>query len=314
MDWSNERYVRLYTRDSKTWLLLSWEGQAVLSMFLRKCDRCGIMSGAVDAVDLAVIFANGIPVEVVETGLARLLKHGVIESGKEGFFMPKFLEAQETSSSDAQRQRESREKRLAKTRVTSCDIVSQEDHDLSHGVTFSHALSRPVTSCHNLSQPVTPSVPSVPSVPTRTVLYSFAVTDGEPPIVPAGVKPEVYEALKTHYSGKLEQLKEPTVETLMANLSSDIYSLVDVPFEIARAAIWESTNGEKTPKGTPRFLIGWMDREQNKYRPMNPQPSKQPEAAKTQRLDDMFDFKDDDPRLRPRPVFVTTATDEVKNG
>jgi hypothetical protein len=121
------------------------------------------MSGAHDAVDLAVMFANGIPVDVVETGLARLLKHGVIESGKEGFFMPKFLEAQEASSSDAQRQRESREKRLAKNRVTPCDVQSHEAGVLSPDVTFSHTVSQPVTPCHNLSQVVTPSVPSVPN-------------------------------------------------------------------------------------------------------------------------------------------------------
>ncbi len=41
LKWDDERYVRLYTRDTSTWLRLTWEGRFVLMALLRKLDRSG---------------------------------------------------------------------------------------------------------------------------------------------------------------------------------------------------------------------------------------------------------------------------------
>jgi len=43
MDWSNERYVRVYTRDTAEYLALCWQAKALLSLLLRKCDRAGVV-------------------------------------------------------------------------------------------------------------------------------------------------------------------------------------------------------------------------------------------------------------------------------
>ena len=43
MRWEDERYVRLYTRDSVDWLMLSLEAQGLLALILRKLDRAGIL-------------------------------------------------------------------------------------------------------------------------------------------------------------------------------------------------------------------------------------------------------------------------------
>ena len=43
MDWSNERYVRVYTRDTTTWKILSWEARALLQFLIRKVDRSGVV-------------------------------------------------------------------------------------------------------------------------------------------------------------------------------------------------------------------------------------------------------------------------------
>ena len=43
MDFPNERYVRLYTRETTTWRLLGWEGQALLPQVLRLVDRSGVL-------------------------------------------------------------------------------------------------------------------------------------------------------------------------------------------------------------------------------------------------------------------------------
>ncbi len=149
MDWANEKYVRLYIRDTKTWLKLAWEGQCLFMLLLRKVDRAGVLDDIEDR-DEDIALMTGLPVEYVSIGLKKLLKLGAVEINGNYLLIPNFLEAQESSKSDKQRQRESREKRrlLAKESVTFCDNKSQA-----------------VTSSHNLSQPVTPSC----AVPSRTV-------------------------------------------------------------------------------------------------------------------------------------------------
>jgi hypothetical protein len=117
VDWANERYVRLYTRDTTTWRLLSWEAQAIFPVLLRLVDRAGVF----DVGDVAPAEALGAalakwPLDVVERGIDSLLKRGVIEINADNLVIPNFLEAQEAQHSAAQRQRESRAKRLAKAR------------------------------------------------------------------------------------------------------------------------------------------------------------------------------------------------------
>jgi Meiotically up-regulated gene 113 len=110
MDWPNERYVRVYTRDTVTWKLLDWRGRTVLMLMLRKVDRSGVVDVGEDgAAGLAAVLE--LPIDVVEAGLAQLMKRRTIEHTGTAFVMPNFLEAQEAPQSDAQRKRASRERR-----------------------------------------------------------------------------------------------------------------------------------------------------------------------------------------------------------
>lgn len=161
MDYSNERYVRIYTRDTMTWKLLGWEGQAVLCLLARKFDRSGLLEGVNDGEDVAVMLDGGFPVDVAERGLEKLLRRdkktgeSVLVLTERGLYWPKFMDAQETPKSDAQRQRELREKR--KSEAASRIVTETEE-----SVTNRDKTSRPVTERHSLSQPVTPNLP-VPS-------------------------------------------------------------------------------------------------------------------------------------------------------
>lgn len=166
MDWANERYVRWYTRDTKTWLLLGWEGQCVLGLTMRKVDRAGVLDDVSDAADLAVIFANGMPVDVIQTGLNRLVKLNVVELTGSGLILPNYIEAQEAAQSDAQRARESRERKRSRSRIVTGITPSTDEQ--SQNVT---PESQAVTARHAQSQPVTPSVPSLPSTPTNAVPF-----------------------------------------------------------------------------------------------------------------------------------------------
>jgi hypothetical protein len=43
MDWENERYVRVYTRDTIDWVALGWEAQSLFLLLIRKVDRSGVL-------------------------------------------------------------------------------------------------------------------------------------------------------------------------------------------------------------------------------------------------------------------------------
>jgi hypothetical protein len=154
MRWEDERYVRLYTRDTGEWILLGWEAQAVLTLAMRKCDRAGILrTGANHARGLAAM--TGIPVDVVTRALPFLLEGDgppMLANGPQ-LVIRNFIEAQEARASDAMRAKKYRERArdIATGKdVTTCDV----------GVTSRDAT---VTDSHTPSHAVTPSL-AVPSL------------------------------------------------------------------------------------------------------------------------------------------------------
>lgn len=160
MDWSNERYTRLYTRDTKTWILIGWEGQCLFSLLLRKADRAGMIDDVRDADDISVILRNGMPVDSIAIGLDNLTRYGVVTICDAGMVIPNFIDAQESAQSDKQRGKSSRERRRD---IAKRDHLSQNVTQKSQNVT---EPSHPVTPGHTASQSVTPCLPSVPSVPS----------------------------------------------------------------------------------------------------------------------------------------------------
>ncbi len=148
MEWGDERYVRLYTRNTGTWVAIGWEGRFVLMSLLRQVDRAGVLSvttGEEAETIAAMILA---PLEVVKSGLERLIARKVVVAGDDQLRWPTFMSAQEARSSDKVRQQKSREARAL-------------GESLSQNVTFGHTSHTAVTN-------VTPSL-AVPSlaVPSR---------------------------------------------------------------------------------------------------------------------------------------------------
>lgn len=114
MDWANERYVRVYTRDTTTWKLLDWRGRTVLSLLIRKVDRAGVLDVGHDGV-LGLAAVLELPIEIAEPGIAQLTASRggmptVLDAGT-AYVLPNFIEAQEAAASDPQRKRESRARR-----------------------------------------------------------------------------------------------------------------------------------------------------------------------------------------------------------
>lgn len=155
MDWADERYVRVYTRDTPDWVALGWEAQALFVLILRKVDRAGVIDlGRNGDAGLANLLR--IPPEVFERSIRVLLEDGCVTRSHtlSQLVVPNFLSAQEARQSDRQRQHETRARRRDRAK-------SVESHNTGHTV------SPPVTDGH--------------SVPSCTVPYLAILPGGHPP-------------------------------------------------------------------------------------------------------------------------------------
>jgi hypothetical protein len=197
MRWQDERYVRLYTRDTVDWLALSFEAQALLALLLRKADRAGVIKlGRHGKRGVAAAIGHAHRWDILEPALEELLTDGVVVLQGEALIYRNYIEAQETKQSDkarkqAQRERDralflaegnpeatsddairkvaemSREHERSSQNVTACDETPPSGHDMSsHAVTGGHDASHDVTSGHT---------ESLRAVPCR------AVPEKEPP-------------------------------------------------------------------------------------------------------------------------------------
>lgn len=109
MRWEDERWIKIYTRDTAEWLALGWEAQALFLLLLRKSDRAGLIhSGRARVRGLAALVA--MPLEIVERALPILLEDGCVRETDRGHLIPNFLAAQEASTSPSQRKRDQRER------------------------------------------------------------------------------------------------------------------------------------------------------------------------------------------------------------
>lgn len=149
MDWSNERWVKLYTRDTSDFLLLSWQARGLFALILRAVNRRGeIDLGRTGARSLAVILHAGHDAAAVVAALDELLADGCVVIEGQTLRVTNFEAAQSTPLSDAARARAHREK-LRDEPVTKRDAeVTKRDGAITKGdatVTRRHAASRGVT-------------------------------------------------------------------------------------------------------------------------------------------------------------------------
>lgn len=124
MNWSDERYVRLYTRWTADRLAIGPEGRLVWYELLQAADRSGIVDNGGDLDVLAELLR--VPREMFEVGWRRIVARGMVVVGPTSVVIPNYIDANETPRSDAQRQREARARRRDRTR---------SDADASRNVT-----------------------------------------------------------------------------------------------------------------------------------------------------------------------------------
>ena len=161
MNFGDERYVRVYTRDTAGWLMMPWQARAVFPLLLRKADRAGIIDLDGEGVEaLAVLI--GLPLDVTEVGVQALAKRGSVLLSEHRLLIPKFIEAQETPSSDRLRKEEQRARQRDIARAALLAENESGQSKASRIVTDGHETGQKVTPGHAESQSVTPNraVPS----------------------------------------------------------------------------------------------------------------------------------------------------------
>lgn len=145
MDWENENWIKMYTRDTADVIAIGPEGRAIWRELLCKLDRSGtidIPDG--DLVVLADILR--IPIEWFTIGFPKILSRGMAQYRSGRLIVPNFMPAQESRSSDAQRQRDSRARRRAAA-LTQLDLPTPHPdqnvtEEVSRNVTgASHAVT-----------------------------------------------------------------------------------------------------------------------------------------------------------------------------
>ena len=147
MNFDDERFVKIFTRDTVTWKLLGWEGRCVLLMLLRKVDRAGCVDLASGIEGLSLLL--DLPEEVTERGFAACLRRGCVTQRDDIAVVPNFVRAQDSRQTDRVRQAESRARRR------DSGLVSQNVTDVARTVTKRDEVSQPVTPSHTESHDVT---------------------------------------------------------------------------------------------------------------------------------------------------------------
>lgn len=121
MNWPDERYVKLYVRDTANWQMLPWQSKALLPLLLRKFDGAGIMDTGKHDKTRAVALIVGIPADIVGPGLDGLVADGVVQHIEGGLICPNFIDSQEACKTEAQKKRDQRQRvkdqRMATQRV-----------------------------------------------------------------------------------------------------------------------------------------------------------------------------------------------------
>ena len=110
MRWEEERYVRIYTRDTGDMILMGWEARALFYEIIRKADRAGILDLGKSGKACLGTFLH-MPQEVVDRLLPILVENEMVIETPTALIVRNYIEAQESVSTPASRQRYSREYR-----------------------------------------------------------------------------------------------------------------------------------------------------------------------------------------------------------
>lgn len=114
MNFEDERWIKLYTRDAPEFLAMTWQARGLFTLIMRKLDRAGFLAcGRLGKRGVAV--AIGAPWVEVQEFLEELLDDGCVafDPSTGMLSVPNFTLAQDSRSSGKARQKASRELAIA---------------------------------------------------------------------------------------------------------------------------------------------------------------------------------------------------------
>jgi hypothetical protein len=220
MDWENERYVRVYVRETVDDAVLSWEARALWDAMIKRFDRAGVIDTG-DHGWKGVALLVRMPIDVVEKAGAELLRDGRVENRQGYLIAPNYIPAQEAKQSDRQRQSESRARKRDQVMALVLGVgedkremlllpesVTNRD-DLSQNVT---ETAECVTDGHTPSHYVTPSlaVPSCTKPSLKNNTLSVASGSDPLPVLEDGLRSETKPPTP---SAKTRKPKPPPSDT-----------------------------------------------------------------------------------------------------
>lgn len=142
MDWTDEDWIKVYTRDTAEWLCLPYRSRVLFLELLRKTDHAGVMQVGRRGVE-AVAVALHAPQDEIEAALPALLEDGCVVMADGRLVIPNKVPAQSARTSDRLRKQMQRER--------------TRDEALAGGSSspVGEVADDPVTARHTPSQDVT---------------------------------------------------------------------------------------------------------------------------------------------------------------
>jgi hypothetical protein len=141
VNFEDEDYVRVYSRDTATTKKLGWEGRTVLWHLFRIVPKSGVLELG-EGDDLVEVVASlcDLPEEVTKLGLERLASRGVTVRHAASLEIVRFVEAQNARRSDRLRAQDYRDRQKAEA-----SALSEKKASASRNVTARHDSSLPAS-------------------------------------------------------------------------------------------------------------------------------------------------------------------------
>lgn len=157
MRWEDERWIKVYTRDTADWLALSWKAQGLYGLIERKVDTAGTLDlGRRGKPGLSAHIGGPSAWAEMEPALDELIREGWVVLSGTTLVVPTFVDSQRATQSDKARKQRERERArdvaLKGANVTNRDASVTNCDDGSQNVTKCHEESEAVTRCHALSR------------------------------------------------------------------------------------------------------------------------------------------------------------------
>lgn len=165
MNFEDEEYIRVYTRNTATTKKLGWEGRTVLWHLERIVQKSGVLEleEGDDLVEVVAALCD-LPEDITKLGLVRLASRGVTVRHAASLEIVRFVEAQNAKRSDRLRAQDYRDRQKAEA------LISVEKRaDASRSVTERHVSSL-------LASPLL-ALPCLPPPPPEPVTVVVAVVN-----------------------------------------------------------------------------------------------------------------------------------------